>query len=57
VPAGFKPNLKKSDNPVHDRMPVKVRLNRSVSWLAENISDENQKLTAKILIEWSEGLL
>ena len=53
----FKPNLKNSGNPMHDRMPVKVRLNGSVSWLAENRSDENQKLTAKILIEWSEALL
>ena len=57
VPYTFKRNLKHSGNPLHNRMPVKVRLNGSVSWLAENRSDENQKLTAKILIEWSEAPL
>ena len=57
VPYTFKPNLKNSGNPVHDRMPVKVRLNVSVRWLAEYRSDENQKLTAKVLIEWSEAIL
>ena len=53
VPYTFNPNLKNSGNPLHDRMPVKVRLNGSVSWLAEYRYDENQKLTAKVLIEWS----
>ena len=57
VPYTFKPNLKSSGNPVHDRMPVKLRLNGSVSWLANYRSDENQKLTAKVLIEWSKALL
>ena len=50
VPYTFKPNLKNSGNPVHDRMPVKVRLNGSVR-LADYRSDENQKLAAKVLIE------
>ena len=57
VPYTFKANLNNSGNPINERMPVKVRLNGSVSWLAENRSDENHKLTAKILIEWSEALL
>ena len=56
VPYTFKPNLKYLCNPLHNRMPVKLRLNMSVSCLAETRSDENQKLTAKILIEWSEAL-
>ena len=34
VPYTFKPILKNCGNPVHDRMPVKVILNGSVSWLA-----------------------
>ena len=50
VPYTFKPNLKNSGNPVHNRMHVKLRLNESVIWLAENRSDENQKLTAEILM-------
>ena len=29
----------------------------SVSWLASDRSDENQRLSAKVLIEWSETLL
>jgi hypothetical protein len=57
VPYTFKPNLKNSGNPVHDKMPVKLRLTGSVSWLASDRSDENQRLTAKVLIEWSEALL
>ena len=57
VPYTFKHNLKNSGNPVHDRMPVKVRLTGSVSWLASDRSDQNQRQTAKVLIEWSEALL
>ena len=51
VPYSFKPQLKNSGNPVHDRMPVKIRLSGSVSWLARDRSDENQRLTAKFLID------
>ena len=57
VPYTFKPNSKNSGNPVHDRMPVKLRLTGAASWLASDRSDENQRLTAKVLIGWSEALL
>ena len=38
-------------------MPVKMRLTGSVSWLASDRSDENQRLTAKVIIDWSEAIL
>ena len=57
VPYTFKPQLKNTGNPVHDRMPLKMRLIGSVSWLASDISDENKRLTAKVLIDWSEAIL
>ena len=56
VPYRFKPQLRNSGNPVHDRMPVRVRLPGSVSWLHRDRSDEKQRLTAKFLIAWSEAI-
>ena len=56
VPYSFKPQLKNSGNPVHDRMPVRVRLTGSVSWLHRDRSDEKQRLTVKFLMAWSEAL-
>ena len=50
VPYSFKPQLKNSGNPVHDRMPVRFRLSGNVSWLARYRSDEEQRLTAKFLM-------
>ena len=35
VPFSFKPTLKNTSNPVHDRMPVRVRLTGKVSWLGK----------------------
>ena len=34
-----------------------MRWSGSVSWLASDSSDENQRLTAKVLIDWSEAIL
>ena len=53
----FKPTLKNTSNPVHDRMPVRVRLTGRVSWLSKDRSDDKQCLTVKFLIGWCEALL
>ena len=38
-------------------MPVKLRLTGSVSWLASDRSDENQTLSAKVLVDSCEVIL
>jgi hypothetical protein len=57
VPFTFKLNLKNSGNPLYKRMPIKLRLKGSVSWLSEDRSDEDQKLSVKVLIEWPKALI
>ena len=57
VPHSFRPTLKNTGNPVHDRTPVRVRLTGKVSWLSKERSDEKQCLTVKFLIAWSEAVL
>jgi hypothetical protein len=52
----FKPQLKSGGNPAHDRMPVKLRLSEKVSWLSQERSDAEQRLTAKFLVSWSFAL-
>ena len=57
VPFSFKPNIKNTSNPVHDRMPVKLRLTGRSSWLTTDRSDEKQCLTVKFLTNWCEAIL
>jgi hypothetical protein len=57
VPFSFKPTIKNTSNPVHDRMPVKLRLTGRSSWLTEDRSDEKQCLTVKFLTNWCEAIL
>ena len=37
-------------------MPVKLRLSEKVSWLSQDCSDAEQRLTAKFLVSWSFAL-
>jgi hypothetical protein len=55
VPYCFRPTLKNTSNPVHDRM--RVRLTGKVSWLSKDRSDEKQCLSVKFLIGWCEAML
>ena len=54
VPFTFKPNQKNSGNPMNDRMPMKLMLEGKVNWLTKDRSDSEQRLSAKILIDWAE---
>ena len=44
---------------MHDNVCLvsRLRLGSNVNWLASNRSDEDQRLTVKVLIEWAEALL
>ena len=46
-----------SGNQHFDRIPTRLRLGTKVNWLARNRSDDDQRLTDKVLIEWVEALL
>jgi hypothetical protein len=56
VPISFRPQLKSVGNPVHDNMPVRLRLSAKVSWLSKETSDGHQRLTVKFLLAWSAAL-
>jgi hypothetical protein len=53
VPFSFKPQLESGGNRAHDRMPVKLRLFEKSSWLSQERSDGDQRLTVKFLLAWS----
>ena len=57
LPFSIRPMLKSGTNPVHDRMPVKLRLKPAMNWLTPDRSDENQRLTLKFLVDWTEALI
>jgi hypothetical protein len=57
VPFTFKPNLKKTGNPLYDRMPIKLRLQGKVNWLSKDRSVSEQRPSVKILVEWAEAFL
>ena len=49
--------LKNGTNPVHDRMPVKLRLKQVMNWMTPDRSDGDQRLTVKFLVDWTQALL
>ena len=57
TPYSFRPMLKNGTNPVHDRMPIKIRLKHAMNWMTPDRSDEDQRLTVKFLVDWTEALL
>ena len=57
TPYSFRPMLKNGTNPVHNRMPVKIRLKHAMNWMTPDRSDEDQRLTVKFLVDWTEALL
>ena len=38
-------------------MSIKLRIEGKVNWLSKDRSDREQRLSAKILVDWAEALL
>ena len=57
MPFSFRPMLKNGSNPVHDRMPVKLRLKQMMNWMNPDRSDSEQRLSVKFLVNWTHALL